>query len=177
MSIDWSMHDGYSYVTSPRNQFFTNFCWGFAVTALIESMVRREHGAWCARSEGDLFFGLRYFTFLGGDPNAASDFVYENGLADPDCVPWFGTEANFAHPESGSADRAGRVVRAPRIQEVNGINTQIHWLHIIGPLIGSFDVFDDFGAFYFYGTGVYQPAATAINTRGNHFVMIFGVDE
>ena len=177
MSIDWTSVNGASFVTGPRDQGGSNFCWGFASTGLIESMVRIQHGAWCVRSEGDIFYGLRYFSFLGGNPTIALDFVAANAIADPDCVPWFDTEGNFTFPESASGDRDGRTVKIPAFTIVNGVQSQKTWLQTIGPIIGQFDVFNDFSAFYSAGVGVYKPLASAVSTGGLHVVLIVGFDD
>lgn len=176
MSIDWSNRSGTSFVTGPRNQGGTNFCWGFAVTGLIESMVRIEHGAWCARSEGDVFTGLDFYGFLGGNPPIAGDFVGANGLADPDCMPWSGFELNYTFPASASADRVGRTVRAPALTAVSGLATQKAWLETVGPLVATFDVSADFDAFYAAGSGVYRRAGN-LPVRGIHIVLIIGYDD
>jgi hypothetical protein len=177
MSIDWTNVNGTSFVTGPRNQGGSNFCWGFASTALIESMVRIQHGAWSVRSEGDIFYGIRYFLFAGGNSNQASDFVAANGIADPDCLPWFDTESNFTFPESASADRDGRTVKVPAFTGVNGVQAQKAWLQTTGPIIGQFDVFNDFSAFYNAGVGIYRPSAGAATTGGLHIVLIVGFDD
>jgi hypothetical protein len=140
-------------------------------------MVRIQHGAWCVRSEGDIFYGLRYFSFLGGDPTKASDFVAANGIADPDCLPWFGTEGNFTFPESASGDRDGRTVRVPAFTVVNGVQSQKTWLQTTGPIIGTFDVLGDFNAFYSAGMGIYRPSAGAGGPIGVHVVLIVGFDD
>lgn len=177
MSIDWTNVNGASFVTGPRNQDGSNFCWGFASTALIESMVRIQHGAWCVRSEGDIFYGLRYFIFLGGNTSQASDFVARNGIADPDSLPWFGTESNFTFPECASADRNGRTVKVAPFTTINGVQAQKTWLQTIGPIIGQLDVFTDFRAFYDAGIGIYSPSVGAGPTGGLHIVLIVGFDD
>ena len=108
MSVDWRNRFGRNYVTTATDQGRTNFCWGFATTALVEAMVRIEHNVWCVRSEGDLMKGLDWFAFQGGwhDPHAL-DFLVNNGLADHDCFPFSDVDAPYVHPYSASAGSCG----------------------------------------------------------------------
>ncbi|MFI5906969.1 C1 family peptidase [Dactylosporangium sp. NPDC051541] len=175
MSIDWSNYQGNSYVTGPRDQGGSNFCWGFANTGLVESMVRIEHGVWCERSEGDVFTGLNYYSFLGGEPKTSGDFIASNGIADAGCLPWSGRELNYTYPATASADRSGRVVHTPALTSIVGLQAQQTWLDSVGPLIGTFDVYADFDVFWYGGTGVYHNTAPA-GLRGQHVVLLIGYD-
>jgi hypothetical protein len=176
MSIDWSNRDGTSFVTGPRNQGQTTFCFGFAATALVESMVRIEHGAWCVRSEGDLFTGLGYYDFLGGNEGVVSPFFEKHGLADPDCLPWSGLQFNYTFPHSCSSDRVGRTVKVPALKEISGVAAQKTWLDTVGPLIATIDVFADFQVFYQSGAGVYQQTGN-FPGQGQHVILIIGYDD
>jgi hypothetical protein len=139
-------------------------------------MVRIEHGAWCARSEGDMFTGLGYYGFLGGNSGIASDFAAKYGLADPDCLPWSGGEFNYTFPYSASGDRAGRTVKVRGLREVSGVAAQKTWLDTVGPLVASFDVHSDFSAFYSSGSGVYRRTGN-FPRLGIHVVLLIGYDD
>ncbi|MGZ4250420.1 MAG: C1 family peptidase [Solirubrobacteraceae bacterium] len=177
MSVDWRNRFGRNYVTTATDQGRTNFCWGFATTALVEAMVRIEHNVWCVRSEGDLMKGLDWFAFQGGwhDPYAF-DFLVNNGLADHDCFPFSDVDAPYVHPYSASSDRVGRTVRLPTRARVVAAADQKQWLENVGPLVAAFDLFEDFDAFFWQGTGgVYTHVTGA--ARGIHVILIVGFDD
>jgi Papain family cysteine protease len=177
MSIDWRNFDGLNYVTGPRNQGGSNFCWGFATTALIECQSRIEHGNWCVRSEGDLFNALGNYHFKGGDPVQAGDTISSRGIADPDCLPWFDRETTYSGEFSASPDRKGRTVQAPKLVALNTVAAQKLWLDIVGPIACIITVFSDFSTFYGSGIGVYSPSSGATTDGATHVLLVVGYDE
>ena len=53
-SVDWRGRWGGTWLATIQDQGGCDNCWAFASAALVESMVRIEHGAWSKRSEGDI---------------------------------------------------------------------------------------------------------------------------
>jgi hypothetical protein len=179
MSVDWRNRFGRNYITTATAQGATNFCWGFASTALVEAMTRIEHNVWCVRSEGDLMKGINWFAFQGGwhDPSAF-DFLVSNGLADHDCFPFSDVDAPYIHPHSASPDRRGRTVRLPNRARTVANADQKTWLDTVGPLVAAFELFQDFDSFFWTAaskTQVYTHVTG--NSRGIHVVLIVGYDD
>jgi hypothetical protein len=177
VSVDWRNRFGRNYITTATDQGATNFCWGFASTALVEAMARIEHNVWCVRSEGDLMKGINWFAFQGGwhDPSAF-DFFVKSGLADHDCFPFSDVDAPYAHPFSASADRPGRNVRLPNRARAVAIADQKTWLDTVGPLVAAFDLYEDFDWFFWHAGGSIYAHKSG-GSRGLHVVLIVGYDD
>src|SRR5262245_25205114 len=57
-SVDWRDRWGGRWLATIQDQNPCSSCWAFGSTALVETMVRIEHGVWAKRSEGDVRDGL-----------------------------------------------------------------------------------------------------------------------
>jgi hypothetical protein len=182
--VDWRDRWGGYWLTTVQNQNPCNNCWAFAASALVETMVRIEHGFWAKRSEGDLRDGWggpsgENWVVRDG-PNAtpcahgagvggALDWVTANGLADPDCYAWSGMDKTYAP----TADRNGRTVRIGTAVNVGDVAATKHWIDAVGPVIASFDVYNDF--FAYAGPEVYHRSPKA-TLQGNHIALVVGYD-
>jgi hypothetical protein len=150
--IDWRTRWGWPWVTTVRNQRPCNACVSFSYTALVESMVRIEHGLWTVRSEGDLHDGRGRdcgdFESIVG----ASFWAAMEGIADPDCYAWRTPPAPPGAEYDPTTDRAGRTVRVGAPIFLFDRDEQIRWLDLVGPLVAHFELYQDFRL---YGSGVY----------------------
>ncbi|KAK3301732.1 uncharacterized protein B0T15DRAFT_563232 [Chaetomium strumarium] len=200
-SVDWRNRSGLNYITTPQNQGVCNSCWAFAVTALIEAMVRIEHGAWSKRSEADVHDGLgaacestgnaeETLAWVAGqgamfvvannnantstDPDAASPGP---GIADWPCDPYQDTPPQ-SHAYGHCADRSGRTTRIPLYQALGVVEDQKRWLDQYGPLVATFVLYADFGAWKPTGEnqGVYRWDGVSEST-GNHLALVVGYDD
>ena len=104
--VDWRNRWGTSWVDGVRDQNPCGNCWAFAVTGVIESMVRIDHCVWCVRSEGDLRDGWGKTCADGAWPQDALDWIKQHGIADPRCYPFY----NSNHAYNPTPDRSGRTV-------------------------------------------------------------------
>lgn len=117
-------------------------CWAFSVTALIESMIRIQHGVWSKRSEADVFeassatcttgwypgwalelikgnrFGLTDTKCTYDDPGAACYFVYR--LRDLIGIGTGNIYYDSDRPFLGCGDRQGRALRIGDYATIEG---------------------------------------------------------
>ena len=185
LGVDWRDRWGGYWLATVQNQNPCNNCWAFATAALVETMVRIEHGYWAKRSEGDLRDGWGGPTgedWIKRDgPNAtpcahgagitgALDWVTANGIADPDCYAWLGADKVYAP----TPDRSGRTVRIGKYVNVGDENATKTWLDAVGPVIVSFDIYSDF--YGYAGPEVYHRSPNQSNP-GLHFMLLVGYDE
>ena len=173
--VDWRTRWGASWITRAADQGSTENCWAFASNALIEAMVRIEHGVWCERSVTEIRKGVKKKVTDGGNANEALVWVKGHGLADPGCTPYSLDDKPLAFP----ADRSGRTVRIPaheRIPNDAGQEAAKKWLDAVGPLVCFFEVWTDFDDSKNVKGVVYRarPGATF---RGNHLMLIVGYDD
>jgi C1A family cysteine protease len=183
-AVDWRDRWGGRWLATIQDQNPCESCWAFGATALVESMVRIEHGVWAKRSEGDVRDG--WGGKLGEDwrkrdgiapcahgagVDGALDWIVANGIADPDCFPWASSDRDYAP----TADRTGRAVRVGMYEPLGDITDQKRWLDTVGPIVASFDEYNDFDA---YGGGgiVYRKISMA-TFRAGHTLLIVGYDD
>jgi hypothetical protein len=167
--IDWRNRWGTSWVDGVRDQNPCGNCWAFAVTGVIESMVRIDHCVWTVRSEGDLRDGMGKGCADGAWPQDALDWVKAHGIADPRCYPFY----NGNHAYNPTPDRSGRTVKIDDWTWLLTADQQKDWLYAVGPITCVFEVYTDFGGF---GSGVYRKHADA-TYRGLHSVEVIGYDD
>jgi C1A family cysteine protease len=168
-TVDWRNRFERSWVTGIRDQNPCGSCWAFAVTALIESMVRIDHAVWCIRSEGDVHDGMAHTCAQGDWPQVALDWIKQHGLADPRCYPYY----NFDHTWNPTQDRNGRTVKLEDYTMLANVEDEKNWIYSVGPVTCVFEVYTDFGGF---GSGVYRKHANAV-LRGLHAVELVGYDD
>jgi C1A family cysteine protease len=174
-----------NYITTAQNQGLCQSCWAFAATALIESMVRIEHGVWSKRSEADVHDGVGAACESVGNAEETlawvagqgSQFIDTGapapGIADWPCDPYEATLHQYEH----CADRSGRATHIPYFQSLGVIEDQKRWLDQYGPLIATFILYSDFGS--------WKPAAPdsvyswdgVSESTGNHITLIVGYDD
>jgi hypothetical protein len=182
--VDWRDRWGGRWLATVQNQNPCQSCWAFGTTALVETMVRIEHGVWAKRSEGDVRDG--WGGRLGEDwrtrdntaPcqhgagfDGALNWIVANGIADPDCFPWSSMDVDY----TPTADRPGRTVRVGEYKWIGDVAEQKQWLDAVGPLVAGFDAYDDFQGYGGGGT-VYRKAPGA-TLQGGHTILVVGFDD
>ena len=184
LGLDWRTRWGGRWLTTVQDQNPCNNCWAFAACALVETMVRIEHGCWSKRSEGDMRDGWGGPTgenwvvrdgptatpcVHGAGITGALDWITANGIADPGCYPWSAADRAYAP----TADRTGRTVRIGKYQSLRNEDVKT-WLDAVGPVICTFDAYSDFAAYS--GPEVYHrtPMATKL---GVHMMLVVGHDD
>ncbi|KAK4154900.1 hypothetical protein C8A00DRAFT_32255 [Chaetomidium leptoderma] len=185
-SVDWRNRDGLNYITTPQDQGSCNSCWAFAATALIESMVRIEHGVWSKRSEADVHDGVGAACESVGNAEETlawvagqgSDFLNETetprpGIADWPCDPYETTPHGYAHCN----DRSGRTTHIPYFQALGIIEDQKRWLDEYGPLVVTFILYKDFGSWKPTEEGSVYKWDGISETTGNHLTLVVGYDD
>jgi hypothetical protein len=174
--IDWRTRFGTNWITKVADQGNTENCWAFASNALVEAMVRIEHGVWTRRAVVELRKGVRKKVTDGGNPAEALLWAHEHGLADPDCSPYSTDDL----PLRSSPDRDGRTVRLPnkhvRIPNDAGQASAKRWLDTVGPVVAWMECFTDFTSDAVSGGKVYRKSRTA-KSRGGHLVLVVGYDD
>jgi hypothetical protein len=183
--VDWRTRWGWPWISTVRNQGPCSNCWGFAMTALYEAMVRIEHCVWCRRSEADVVCGAGKDCRQIGNFGEARSFVNRYGLADPDCFPWTtAVPLYISRPDGGdleampiapTPDRSGRTLRMAESDWTSiSDNTQRKaWIDAVGPMAVMVTLLSDFGG---YGGGIYSPSPTA-RTNGVHALLVVGFDD
>jgi len=189
-SVDWCNRDGQNWICSIQDQDSASSCWAFAATALVESMVRIEHGYWSKRSEGDIRDGTASTWTLadtvpytpdlimhqGSSEQEALHWAQNYGLADLRCVPWVPAAVTW----SPTSDRDGRSTRLPAATGIGPIEDQKQWLDNFGPLAAVMAVYDDFQSWK--GPAPYTPGPNAIkdaaiNGTPWHAILIVGYND
>jgi hypothetical protein len=166
-----------SYVTAVRDQGSCGSCWAFATAAALESsvlLVNRTPNQQYNFSEQVLVSCSGAGTCGGGYIGSASNYIRDWGLPVESCFPYTATNNSCSNACSTyQADTwaitswhyAGNTT-APSVDTIkNALNTY-------GPLVTTFDVYDDF---FSYRSGVYQYAKGTL--AGGHAVLIVGYDD
>ncbi|KAK3339732.1 hypothetical protein B0T25DRAFT_523452 [Lasiosphaeria hispida] len=175
-TVDWRNRSGVAYITSVRDQGVCQSCWAFAVTALVEAMVRIEHGPWSRRSEADLRDGLGAACESLGNAQETLGFVAAGGrgVADWACEPYAATGRGY---HAGCEDREGRATRVPGSQPLGVVEDQKRWLDVYGPLVATFYLYEDLRGWKpENGESVYQWDGAATHS-GNHIALVVGYDD
>ncbi|KAJ4287032.1 hypothetical protein N0V88_007796 [Collariella sp. IMI 366227] len=132
-TVDWRNRTNLNYITTPQDQGQCNSCWAFATTALIESMIRIEHGVWSKRSEADVhdMAGAACESVGNAEETLAwvagmgADWVTDPsklppGVADWPCDPYKATVHGYEH----CWDRRGRATFIPFYRAMGEVEDQ-----------------------------------------------------
>ena len=174
-SVDWRNRWGWPWITQIKDQGQCGSCWVFGAVGVVEAMTRIEHTIWSLRSEGDVHDGMGWACKTdgtdGGNPQAALDWIKQNGVADPGC--WAYQTQNKAY--APTPDRTGRTVKLDSYVQLNNVNDQKNWLDKVGPIAACFTCYWDFQA-YGANSGVYHCNTTS-GVDGGHCIVIVGYDD
>ncbi|WP_186526143.1 C1 family peptidase [Leekyejoonella antrihumi] len=166
--VDWRTQQGRSVITPVKDQGGCGSCVAFAVTALVESRVRIEHGLTVDLSEADLFYGSGCKCAVGWNPVGAISHVKSAGEPLEHEFPYVDVDTAYrALPARG-----GMLVRPTSDDSCTSVDDRKNYLAHVGPMVGCFDVYEDFGT---YGGGVYRHL---VGERvGSHCIQIIGYDD
>ncbi|KAK3334082.1 hypothetical protein B0T19DRAFT_474651 [Cercophora scortea] len=185
-AVDWRNRNGMNYITTAQNQGACQSCWAFAVTALVEAMVRIEHGIWSKRSEADVHDGVGAACESFGNAEDTLGFISgqgaeflnsgdntPHGIADWPCDPYEAT----LHGYTPCADRSGRATHIPWHQALGVVEDQKRWLHEYGPLIATFILYSDFQSWKSANASDVYTWDGQAGSTGNHIALIVGYDD
>lgn len=167
-AVDWRDHHGHHAVTPVKDQGGCGSCVAFGVTAVIESMVRLEHGITVDLSEADLYFGGGRRCADGWQPDDALNRVADHGEPLEHEFPYVDHDTPF----TAVPDRDLMSVGITSHHAINDIDDRKSYLDAIGPMVACFDVYEDFGR---YSSGVYRHVTG--NKVGGHCVQVIGYDD
>lgn len=184
--VDWRNRSGINYITTAQDQGVCESCWAFAATALIESMVRIEHGAWSKRSEADVHGGIGAtcqsvgnaadtLSYVAGiDESSANDpEATPPGIADWPCDPYEAAD----HPYLHCADRSGRATHISTYQALGSVAEQKRWLDQYGPIIATFVLYADFSSWKPASPDSVYAYDGVSQSTGNHLALLVGYDD
>ncbi len=173
-AVDWRNRFGANWITSIYDQDPCESCWSYATTALVECMVRIEHGYWCKLSEADLHDGRNAKCSDGGSVEASLDWAKDHGIADYGCYP-DNKNDNLYTP---SWDRSGRTVKIGARTNLGDINQQKDWLDKVGPLAAFLEVWSAFDRYEKNTRGAcFNHKQPGDIDRGGHLILVVGYDD
>jgi C1A family cysteine protease len=167
--VDWRNRNGQNYVTGIRDQSFCGACVSFASIATLESMLLIERGITGDLSEAELFFCGGGDCDLGWQVDEAISYLMNQGVSRESCFPYPAfLDDNLA---CNTCDNRLPVRISSEVQ-LWDINQRKEYLRNVGPMIGCFDVYEDFMS---YAGGIYSHVWG--DYVGGHCVEVIGYQE
>lgn len=169
---DWRKKNGENWVTPVQNQGACGSCVAFGTVATIECQAKNHYKKpnWeLDLSEADLFFcGAGRKCQQGWWPSYALDFAKNRGIPDEECFPYKDRNMDC----TPCSDRANRLIKIGKWQEIINIDQRKEWLDKKGPLVACMAVYRDF---FSYKDGVYKHSTGDL--AGYHAICCIGYDE
>jgi C1A family cysteine protease len=165
--VDWRNRNGRNNVTPVRDQGGCGSCVAFGTTAVLESMILIEHNVTLDLSEAELLF-------CGGGscggwwPDSAVTYLLNSGVAHESCFAY----QPMNMPCQTCPERDGEAVKITSSTVLNDVGQRKQYLANIGPMMCVFEVYGDF---FGYGSGVYSHVAGSF--VGLHCVQVVGFNE
>jgi C1A family cysteine protease len=174
-TVDWRNRNGMNYVTEIRDQHRCAACVSFATIATLESMLLIEQGITMDLSEAELFFcggghcKGDWFPVLP-DGTGSIQYLINNGVSREDCFP-YPELSNIQDLDCNTCPDRNPVFVNDYIT-IWDVNQRKEYIRNIGPMIGGFDVYDDW---LHYTGGIYSHVWG--DYIGSHAVEIVGYDD
>lgn len=171
-TCDWRKKNGENWVTPVRDQGACGSCVAFGTVATIECQAKNHYNKpnWdIDLSEADLFFcGAGRKCQQGWWPTYALDFAKNKGIPEEKCFPYKDHDMDC----TPCSDRANRLIKIGKWQEIINIDQRKEWLDKKGPMIACMAVYRDF---FSYKDGVYKH--TTGDLAGYHAICCIGYNE
>jgi len=155
---DWRDRDGVNYITPVRNQAGCGSCVAFGTIAAFEGLLN----IYCGTLDGDLDLSEQHiFSCGGGDcnfgwsPDASCQYLLDYGAPPEWCLPYSAVDDNCEETCAEVQEVARTIMEWGQVplQSAEWTVEQIKTRLMFGPVLGCFDVYEDFSA---YDGGVYE---------------------
>ncbi|HOP00412.1 MAG TPA: C1 family peptidase [Bacteroidales bacterium] len=171
-AFSWGSHQGYNWLSTPKNQGPCGSCWAFCMAGSYEArkrIVENQPALTIDLSEQHMVSCWAGNCAGGGTPTHF-DKLRDEGVPDEACFPYVGSAVACS---SGCPDWAERVYKAASWTylyqaSVEDIKKEIM---VNGPVHALMDVYEDL---YNYSIGVYTHISG--NFQGSKAVIIYGWD-
>jgi len=170
-SFDWRDVDGTKWVTPITDQKNCGSCVAFGVIAALESVLQISSNNIYEPdlSEANLFFCGGGSCGRGWVPTTALEHLKTDGVPDEEGLPYINPQDIDC--QDSSKDWRSRRVKISSYGSVG--NPQMkEYLITHGPLIVTFDVFEDF---FYYQSGIYEHVWGTL--QGGHCVAVVGYND
>jgi hypothetical protein len=171
-SFDWTQHNGYNWMTPVRNQLGCGSCVAFGSIGAFEGQIKIQanNPSWnIDLSEQHIFSCGGGSCSIGWYESSALDYLRDNGAPDEACLPYTAVDNNCGSTCSNWQSRAYKI-STWSWTTTNPSDIQAALLN--GPLVASFEVFQDF--YCCYNGGIYHH--TWGLSVGWHCITIVGYD-
>lgn len=157
--FDWRYHEGKNYVTGIRHQGSCGACVAFAALAMVEAVAKiqlDDPTFDIDLSEGELFFchGFSYGKNCtsGWGIRAALTTIQDKGIVKEQDYGYDGRSTICKFLPNRSTTRISKII------ELSNMNSMKKWISYKGPVVASFDVYEDFACFWKYKSdgGIYE---------------------
>lgn len=175
-SCDWRNMNGKNYVSDVKNQGGCGSCVAFAVAAAMESHYRIERRKDYSQepidlSEASLFFPAGCKCSIGWRPEKGLKAAIDEGVCLESSYPYRPVDQKAKILEGNT-----RVLKIQGYDSTTSTSQMKRWLFMDGPLVGCFDVYEDFRLFFAAAKdGVYTHSSG--RREGSHAVCVIGYDD
>ena len=175
-SWDWRNVGGTNYVTSVKNQGGCGSCVAFGTIGAFESVIKVKGGPTTDLSEAHLFFCGGGTCAHGWYISSALNYLKNYGTPDEACFPY---QAHDMPCSSTCSDWQSRAWKINGWNWVSGRSNIKNAIINYGPVVGAFEVFEDF--YYDYPDASEWPGDVYYHHYGDsvgwHAIAIVGYND